>query len=146
MLNLLHFGPLPIRIMLGVSFLAHRVPSLADFGQVQGFVSRVGLPAEFAFVIATLEIGGAIAIMTGTLTRIASILLIAMMASTTLAVKFSRGYVGGFEVDLLLLAIAASLLITGPGRISVEWDVLKREIFPRGKKLVQSQTRPEIRA
>jgi putative oxidoreductase len=142
----MHFGPLPVRIMLGVSFLAHRVPSLAEFGQVQGLVSRVGLPPEFAYVIATLEIGGAIAVLTGTLTRIASILLIALMACTTLVMKFSRGYVGGFEVDLLLLAIAASLLITGPGRISIEWDVLKREIFPRGRKLVQSKTRPEIRA
>jgi hypothetical protein len=29
-------------------------------------------------------------------------------------------------------------MITGPGRISVEWDVLKRELFPRGKELVPS--------
>lgn len=134
--QLLEFGPLPIRIMLGATFLAHRVPSLADFGQVMGFMGRLGLPAEFAFVIATLEIGGAIAIMTGVLTRIASILLIILMICTTFVVKFDRGFVGGFEVDLLLLSIAASLLITGPGRISIEWDVLKREIFPRGKKLV----------
>jgi hypothetical protein len=32
-----------------------------------------------------------------------------------------------------------SLLLTGPGRISIEWDVLRREIFPRGKALVQNQ-------
>jgi hypothetical protein len=29
--------------------------------------------------------------------------------------------------------------LTGPGRISIEWDVLRREIFPRGKALVQNQ-------
>jgi hypothetical protein len=29
--------------------------------------------------------------------------------------------------------------LTGPGRISIEWDVLKREIFPRGKAIVQQQ-------
>ncbi len=101
-----------------------------------GFMGRLGLPAEFAFVIAALEIGGAIAIMTGVLTRIASILLIIFMINTTFVVKFERGFVGGFEVDLLLLSIAATLLIMGPGRPSIEWDVLKREIFPRGKKLV----------
>jgi putative oxidoreductase len=134
--RLLEFGPLPIRMMLGATFLAHRAPSLADFGQMMGFMGRLGLPAEFAFVIAALEIGGAIAIMTGVLTRIASILLIILMMCTTFIVKFDRGFVGGFEVDLLLLSIAASLLITGPGRASIEWDVLKREIFPRGKKLV----------
>lgn len=132
----MEFGPLPIRIMLGATFLAHRAPSLAEFPQFMGFMDRLGLPAEFAFVIATLEIGGAIAIMTGVLTRIASILLIAFMISTTFVVKFERGFVGGFEVDLLLLSIAASLLVMGPGRGSIEWDVLRREIFPRGKKLV----------
>ncbi|AFU58803.1 hypothetical protein Ngar_c18710 [Candidatus Nitrososphaera gargensis Ga9.2] len=56
--------------------------------------------------------------------------------STTLVIKLSREFVGGFEVDPLLLVMAASLLITGPGRISIEWDVLKREIWPRGKTLV----------
>ncbi|HEY7507401.1 MAG TPA: DoxX family protein [Nitrososphaera sp.] len=134
--RLLQFGPLPIRVMLGATFLAHRAPSLADFPQFMGFMGRLGLPTEFAFVIAALEIGGAIAIMAGVLTRIASILLIALMTCTTFIIKFERGFLGGFEVDLLLLSIAASLLISGPGRVSIEWDVLKREIFPRGKKLV----------
>jgi putative oxidoreductase len=133
--RLSEFGPLPIRVMLGATFLAHRAPSLAEFPQLMGFMG-LGLPAEFAFVIAALEIGGAVAIMTGVLTRIASILLIILMICTTFIIKFERGFLGGFEVDLLLLSIAASLLITGPGRASIEWDVLKREIFPRGKKLV----------
>lgn len=126
--------------MLGATFLAHRAPSLADFSQMMGFMGQLGLPGEFAFVIATLEIGGAIAIMTGVLTRVASILFIMFMIATTFVVKLDRGFVGGFEVDLLLLSIAASLLITGPGRGSIEWDVLKREIFPRGKKLVPQKT------
>jgi hypothetical protein len=38
-----------------------------------------------------------------------------------------------------LIAIAVSLLLTGPGRISIEWDVLKRETFPRGKAIIQKQ-------
>jgi putative oxidoreductase len=132
----MQFGPFPLRIMLGITFLAHRVPSLADFGQVQGFVGRIGLPPEVAFIVATLEIGGAIAMFAGIITRITAALYIVLMLSTTLAVKLSRGFVGGFEVDMLLLVMAASLIITGPGRISVEWDVLKREIWPKGKSLV----------
>jgi hypothetical protein len=27
-------------------------------------------------------------------------------------------------------------LLTGPGRISVEWNVLKRELFPKGKQAI----------
>jgi putative oxidoreductase len=135
----MQFGPLPLRIMLGITFLAHRVPSLTDFGQVQGFVGKIGLPPEVAFVVATLEIGGAVAMLAGIITRITAILLIVLMTSTTLVVKLSRGFVGGFEVDLLLLVMATSLLITGPGRLSIEWDVIKREIWPGGKSLVSRQ-------
>jgi putative oxidoreductase len=53
-----------------------------------------------------------------------------------LAAKLSRGFVGGYELDLLLMAISISLLQTGPGRISIEWNVLKRELFAKGKQAV----------
>ena len=59
------------------------------------------------------------------------------MIGVTLLVKISKGFVGGYELDLLLMAVCISLLLMGPGRISIEWDVLKREIFPRGRALVQ---------
>jgi putative oxidoreductase len=61
------------------------------------------------------------------------------MICVTLIVKLSKGFVGGYELELLLVAIGVSLLLTGPGRISIEWDVLGREIFPGGKALVQNQ-------
>jgi uncharacterized membrane protein YphA (DoxX/SURF4 family) len=69
------------------NLLAHRVPSLADFGQVQGFVGRIGLPPEVAFVVVTLDIGGAIAMFAGIITGITAALYIVFMLSTTLAVK-----------------------------------------------------------
>jgi putative oxidoreductase len=61
------------------------------------------------------------------------------MIGVTLIVKLSKGFVGGYELELLLLAVSISLLLTGPRRISIEWDVLKREIFPRGKAIVQER-------
>jgi putative oxidoreductase len=54
-------------------------------------------------------------------------------------VKVPDGFVGGYELESLLIAIAVSLLLPGPGRISIEWDVLKREVFPRGKATIQKQ-------
>ena len=45
----------------------------------------------------------------------------------------------GYVVDLLLMAISISPLLTGPGRISVEWNVLKRELFPKGRQAVLRQ-------
>ena len=61
------------------------------------------------------------------------------MIGATLLVKISKGFVRGYELELLLMALCVSLLLTGPSRISIEWDVLKREIFPRGKLLFRQQ-------
>jgi len=87
-------------------------------------------------LIALLEVAGGFAILFGILTRIAAGLVVLEMIGSTLQVKLSKGFVGGYELDLLIMAICISLFITGPGRISIEYDVIKREIFPRGKKLV----------
>jgi putative oxidoreductase len=58
------------------------------------------------------------------------------MLGAAFLVKLPEGFVGGFELELLLMSVAISLLLTGPGKISVEYDILKREIFPSGKKMV----------
>lgn len=130
------FGPFPIRIMVGIAFMAHGYPKLIDIPGTQGFFGNIGLPAEMAVLIGLLEFIGGLTLTLGVLTRISSALLIGDMIGAIMLVKISRGFVGGAELDLLLLAGAASLLITGPGRVSIEWDVIKREIIPRGKKLV----------
>lgn len=132
----LFFGPLPIRIMVGIIFMAHGHPKLMDIAGTQAFFSKIGFPTELAAPIALLEFIGGLVLILGVLTRISSGLLVADMVGAILAVKLSKGFVGGFEFELMLLAGATSLLITGPGRVSIEWDVIKREILPSGKKLV----------
>jgi putative oxidoreductase len=86
-----------------------------------------------------LEVIGGIALTIGVLTRIAAALLIIEMIGVIILVKISKGFVGGYEFELLLIGISLSLLLTGPGRISIEWDVLKREIFPNGKTIIRNQ-------
>ncbi len=127
------FAPLPIRIIAGITFILHGLPKFSNSYGTQGFFGSVGLPPELALPISLLEIIGGIVLILGILTRIASILFIIEMIYTTLIIKFSHGFSGpgGFEVDLLVLSIVISLLISGPGRISIERDVLKREIFPK---------------
>ena len=63
------------------------------------------------------------------------------MIGSTIIAKIGKGFVGGYELDLLLLSIAVSLLLTGPGRPSIEWNILNRELFPKGKELVAPQNR-----
>ena len=127
------FAPLPIRIIAGITFIIHGLLKFSNLHGTQGFFGSIGLPSELGLPISLLEIIGGVALILGILTRIASILFIIEMMYTTLIVKFSHGFSGpgGFEVDLLVLSIVISLLISGPGRVSIERDVLKREIFPK---------------
>lgn len=125
------FAPLPLRIVAGIALILHGLPKIQGIEQTQGFFSNiVGIPPELAYPIALLEIIGGIALVIGLATRIASILFIIEMLGAILLVKIDKGFVGGFELELLILVIALSLLLSGPGRISIERDVLKREIFP----------------
>ncbi|HEX2472184.1 MAG TPA: DoxX family protein [Nitrososphaera sp.] len=133
------FGPLPIRILAGILFIVHGLPKFEDVAGTQGFFGSVGIPPELVVPIGLLEVIGGIFLLVGIVTRITAALFIIEMICVTLIVKLSKGFVGGYELELLLVAIGVSLLLTGPGRISIEWDVLGREIFPGGKALVQNQ-------
>src|ERR671930_2194364 len=133
--RLMSFGPLPIRIIAGIAFIVHGLPKLANVAGTEAFfASKMGLPAALALPVGLLEVIGGIVLIVGVLTRIASILFIIEMIGSTIVAKLSRGFVGGYELDLLLMAISISLLLTGPGRISIEWN--ERELFPKGKQAV----------
>ena len=135
-LQLMKFGPLPIRILAGLTLMLHGLPKITDIPGVQSFFPNLGLPPELAIPVALLEVIGGLAILFGLLTRIASGLFIIEMIGAAVVAKLSKGFVGGYELELLIMAISISLFITGPGRISIEYDVLKREIFPRGKQML----------
>src|SRR5918992_3884113 len=131
--KLLMFGPLPIRILAGITFVAHGLPKFEDIAGTQGFFGNIGLPPELALPIGLLEVIGGIFLIVGILTRISAALLIIDMIGAIVLVKLPDGFVGGYELESLLIAISVSLLLTGPGRLSIEWDVLKVEKGERGK-------------
>ena len=129
------YGLLPIRIIAGVTFIADGVPK--SFGVSGGirFLSICKFTPELFVPIAHLELIGGLAILLGILTRIASVLLIIELLGAILTIKLSKGFIGGYEFELLLIAICLSLVIMGPGKISIENAILRREIFSRGKQL-----------
>ena len=133
---LITFGPLPLRIVAGIAFILHGLPKLSNIAGTQSFFGSAGLPPELAIPIALLEVIGGIFLLIGFLTRITAAFFIIEMIGVIFAVKVSKGFVGGYELELLLIAISISLLLTGPGRISIEWNILKRELFPKGKDIM----------
>jgi putative oxidoreductase len=137
--KLLAYGPLPIRLLAGITFLAHGLPKFENIAGTQVFFGSIGLPPELALPIGLLEVIGGIFLLVGVITRIAAALFIIDMIGAIFLVKLPDGFVGGYELESLLIAISISLLLAGPGRVSIEWDILKREIFPRGRAITQRQ-------
>ncbi|MFZ0325922.1 MAG: DoxX family protein [Nitrososphaeraceae archaeon] len=145
--TLTQYGPFPIRILAGIAFIIHGLPKLSNLtGTEHFFTNMVGLPATLALPVGLLEVVGGIVLIMGILTRIASILLMIEMIGSTIIAKLPKGFVGGYELDLLLMALSISLILTGPGRLSIEWNILRREMFPKGREMIlqQKQGQPKF--
>ncbi|MGB6463308.1 MAG: DoxX family protein [Nitrosotalea sp.] len=111
-----HFG---LRIVVGVFFMVH---SQMKFGSGFGaFLSSLGLPAEMAVLIGLLELLGGILLIVGVLSRIASSLIAIDMLGAIVYVKKLKSFSGngGIELELLAFIILLTIIVLGPGRISI---------------------------
>src|ERR671912_3051980 len=138
-INFFDFSPLPLRIIAGIGFMIHGLPKLLDITNTQNSFTNMGLPPELAVIIGLLEFIGGLAILLGIFTRIAAGLLALNMIGAILLVKLSKGFIGGFELDLLYLAIMISLILTGPGSISIEKNILKTRNLSKITKILNKQ-------
>ncbi len=136
------FGPLAIRFTTGVIFIINGWPKIIHLQQTQGYFMMIGLPQELAILIGLFEVIGGILLIIGLLTRIVSLLFVAEMIGAFIIINVSKvvvlpkGYeLGLLSIPILMMVISISLVLTGPGRISIEWDVLKRELIPNGKEI-----------
>lgn len=120
--DLSHFG---LRIVIGVFFIVH---SQMKFGSGFGtFLQSIGLPSEMALLVGLLELVGGIILIVGILTRIASMLLTINMLGAIVYVKKMQEFSGknGVELELLALIILITIMILGPGRISLSHLIKK---------------------
>jgi putative oxidoreductase len=120
--DLSHFG---LRISIGVLFIVHGLGKF-DSG-TGGFFSSIGLPSEMAPLIGLLELIGGILLIAGVLTRIASSLLAIEMLVIMVYLKKLQSFSGknGLELELLIFVILLTMIVLGPGRISVSHVIKK---------------------
>lgn len=91
------------------------------------------LPTVFAWLVGITEVVCGVLLPIGALVRVAGILVSVVMLSATVIVHIPNGYPtanGGFELTLALFFVGISLVVAGPGRLSVEHDLLERELVP----------------
>jgi len=114
--DLSHFG---LRIVVGVFFMVHSIMKFNP--QFQGFLTSVGLPGEMSILIGLLELIGGIFLVVGILTRISSTLLAIDMLGAIFYIKKIESFSGknGVELELLSFIILLTIIVLGPGRISL---------------------------
>ena len=114
--ELSHFG---LRISVGVLLIVH---SLGKFDSgTGGFFSSIGLPSEMAPLIGLLELLGGALLIAGVLTRIAASLVAIEMLTIMVYVKKLQSFSGknGLELELLIFMVLLTVIVLGPGRISI---------------------------
>ncbi len=128
-----------LRIVVGLIFLFMGLPKIQNPAAFIAFVTRLGfpIPEVIAWLPIILEPVGGLLLILGLGTRWLSIYFFLEMVITTFIVKAlhgtpfiqAGGVAGvGFELDLLLLAGALVLAVMGSTHLSIEKNVLKREL------------------
>lgn len=126
MKNYHHVGALLLRLVLGITFLAHGVDKYkGGIGNIVGWFESIGIPGYMAYIVATIELIGGIALILGLGTRVMSALLAILLLVATFKVKLAVGFFGngqmaGYELDLSMLGIAIYLFLNGSSLLSLD--------------------------
>lgn len=95
-----------IRIMLGATMLLHGIAKFSDMNGTTEFFVGLGLPAFMPVIIAVIEVMGGIFMIIGLLVPLVSLGFVAILGSAIFMLKSGTGFVGGFELELLLIVMA----------------------------------------
>lgn len=136
MTKTLDYGLLLIRLALGTVMVAHGSQKLFTFGYagVVGGFTEMGLPMpgiSAALVIAA-ELGGGTLMLAGLFTRFAGAAFAFAMAVAALKVHLAAGFFlpNGYEFTIMLGAAALGIVLTGPGRFSIDALIARRRRTP----------------
>ena len=140
------FAPLALRVPAGIIFMAHGAQKL--FGWFGGYglegtgkwMASIGLEPGFlmALMAGGAEFFGGLFILLGLLTRPTALVLAVTMVVAIVTVHLDKGLFisnGGYEFGLALLAMSASLLVSGAGRLGVDNWLLSRNLKEKAPAL-----------
>jgi putative oxidoreductase len=132
------YGPTLLRLAAGLVFVAHGAQKLFGAGSGGGltataqFFAQLGLSPAFvlAMLVGLVEMFGGLLLLAGLFTRIASAVFAIEMLLAVWKVHFAHGFFlnwsnatgtgHGYEFNLVLIAVLASLILTGPGPLAVD--------------------------
>ena len=120
-----------LRITLGVCFCIHGWPKVAKLfgGDWVSQVESMGLEPAWLFA-ASIAFGEALAgtaMLLGLFHKVAALAIIAIMVGAIWTMTGRHGYSGpgGFEYNVALIAMALSVMLTGPGAYAYKLEKKK---------------------
>jgi len=130
------WAPLPLRLALGVIFIAHGSQLL--FGAFGGpglsgsaaFLGKMGFrpPMLWAVLVAVTQFFGGLGVLVGLLTKLASVGIAIVMIVAIATVHWQHGFFlqnQGFEYNLALIGMCLALILSGAGKLSIEALIAK---------------------
>jgi len=129
--NLTDLPPLLFRLILSYGFYEPAMKKLNSFDAIVQWFGSLGMPFPTvnAFLATATETAGFIFLFLGLGTRLISIPLIVVMIVALVTVHLSNGFSAGnngYEIPLYYMLMLISLIITGPGKISVDAIIEKK--------------------
>ncbi len=116
-----------LRVVLGVIFLGHGLQKIIEFEGTVKFFSSVGMPMMFVYVVTFIEVMGGVCLILGLFTRVAAAAIsLLMLGSIPTVLQMGKGFVGGYDFNISLLAIAVALVLSGSDTLSLGNRLLKR--------------------
>jgi len=131
MRNRQEIGSFLLRAVLGITFFVHGLSKFqGGIDNIGVWFHSIGIPSFMAYVVATIELAGGIAILLGLGTRIVSAFYVLIMAGAILFVKLPAGLTGngkmpGYELELSLMIIALYLVLNGSRFFSIDSILVK---------------------
>ena len=136
-----NWGPAIIRIVLGLILLPHGAQKLLGLfggygfkGTMDFFTGTKGLPWIIGFLVIIIEFFGSISLILGFGTKIWSALVVILLCGIIFTSHVQNGFFmnwfgnqkgEGYEYFLLAMGMAASLVFTGGGNVSLDNRVFK---------------------
>ena len=118
-----HWG---IRTSIGAIFIVHSIKKFDP--SWQEWLISIGLPPEMQLPIALAEFLGGIFLIVGIFTRISGAIFSVILLGAIFHIRWENGFFvsqGGWEWDLIMLAAVLSIIVVGPGRLSIASRIKK---------------------
>jgi len=116
------FAPTILRIVLAIILISYGFNKLKESGAIADVTSSLGAGSRNLWfkAIATLEIISGLLLLIGFLTQIAVIITSLIFIVTIIKTKIRKGFIEGYDFEIILLAVSLSLLLLGPGAFSID--------------------------